>query len=510
MVAPLTFPTVREMGRLALPLGTTLAGGELGLDRTVRWARTSGVLSPLFPELNADEVALLDLPLVQASNPALMAARVVRELSRLRIAALVLKGEIDTPTIREAERSNTPLFLLPSSAELPRVGRAIIRLITDREAQEETQASHLYRLLSQQIVGENGLTDVIESLHTFTRHAITLTDTNGELLASAGVALTPASTRSVPVEVAGVTVATLTMSDGPELFDPFTAMALEQGAAALALELAKLEAVTAARSGTQLSFLEALVRGAADDLIRARARAADYALDGYQWVVLTVADSLQTEPEATQAWLKRTTRHAEEVGYAVRTMLTLPSPAQPGLADSPTLVMVLGGGAAWDTTRSAFLAALHSFWFGGTPLSLAVGDTALGLDGLQQSLVQAQDALALGLRLFGAGRDYLHREMGVYRLLRHLQGTEDLREFVAQTLGALARYDQEHHAALLPTLETFLAHGGNVSAAAAALHLHRNSLLYRLERIRTIAALDPADPEDSFLLKLALLITPLQ
>src|SRR5688500_16407951 len=103
-------PTVREVGRLALPLGSRLVAGDIGLERVARYARTGGALSPLFPTLNAEEVALVDLPLVQGSNPSLTPARVVRELSRLRVAAVVVRGEVDTGTLREAERTSTPLF----------------------------------------------------------------------------------------------------------------------------------------------------------------------------------------------------------------------------------------------------------------------------------------------------------------------------------------------------------------------------------------------------------------
>jgi purine catabolism regulator len=108
------------------------------------------------------------------------------------------------------------------------------------------------------------------------------------------------------------------------------------------------------------------------------------------------------------------------------------------------------------------------------------------------------------------GRNYLHREMGLYRLLRHLQGTEDLTHFLQRTLGALEAYDREHNAELVDSLVVLLEQGGNVSAAAKVMHLHRNSLIYRVERIRDIAGLDPTNAEDGFTLRLALMLAPLR
>lgn len=498
------FPTVREMGRLALPLGTMLVAGELGLERTTRWARTGGALSPLFPTLNAEEVALLDLPVVQSSNPSLTPARVVRELSRLRVAAIVVKGEVDTPTLREADRTNTPLYILPDASEIPRVSRSIIRLLSDRETQEEAQASMLYRLLSQQVVAENGLRYLVQTLHEVTGHAVTVRTPTGELLAGSGNYPPGAVEQMAPILVGDVLTAHLTLADHPTRLDAFTAIALEQGAAALALELAKLEAIEAVRSGVQLEFLTALLRNEPEHVLVARARAADFTLETFHWLVVGVAE----ERKEVTTWLRRATRYAEDGGWSVRSTMTVET-VSPYVNLSQGTV-VLSGGGEWSRPHTTLINTLRDTWTGQSPLSMAVGDPAFGLSGIQKSLEEARGALTLGIRLLGVGRNYLHREMGLYRLLRHLQGTEDLTHFLQRTLGALETYDRDHNAELVESLVVLLDHGGNVSAAAKAMHLHRNSLIYRVERIREIAGLDPTHAEDGFTLRLALMLAPLR
>ena len=101
------------------------------------------------------------------------------------------------------------------------------------------------------------------------------------------------------------------------------------------------------------------------------------------------------------------------------------------------------------------------------------------------------DRLDERLRL-GAG--FVHR----------LQACEEADTFYDQTLAPLIAYDAEHDAELVVTLEVFFAHHGNVSQTAQALHLHRNSLLYRLERIREITGMDLDSADDRFALQLAL------
>lgn len=59
---------------------------------------------------------------------------------------------------------------------------------------------------------------------------------------------------------------------------------------------------------------------------------------------------------------------------------------------------------------------------------------------------------------------------------------------------------------LIRTLEQYLADNLNVSQAAKHLYLHRNTLLYRLAKIRSLTGLDPRNFEQALELKLALLL----
>jgi purine catabolism regulator len=90
-----------------------------------------------------------------------------------------------------------------------------------------------------------------------------------------------------------------------------------------------------------------------------------------------------------------------------------------------------------------------------------------------------------------------------------LRDSPELEGFCREQLGALMAYDEEHGTELLSTLRAFFRHHGNMSRTAEALHLHRNSLIYRLERISAIASLDLGQEENRFALQLALRLLPL-
>ena len=71
-------------------------------------------------------------------------------------------------------------------------------------------------------------------------------------------------------------------------------------------------------------------------------------------------------------------------------------------------------------------------------------------------------------------------------------------------LGLLAAYDAAHATDLLETLRVYLRCGCGATEAARSLFVHRSTLLYRIERIQEIAAIDLSDPDERFLLELSL------
>jgi DNA-binding PucR family transcriptional regulator len=90
------------------------------------------------------------------------------------------------------------------------------------------------------------------------------------------------------------------------------------------------------------------------------------------------------------------------------------------------------------------------------------------------------------------------------RLLRDLARSPDLAPF-AQLVEPLAEHDRERRSDLVRTLRVYFAAGANASEAADRMFLHRNSMLYRLERIQKLTGLDLKDPRVALALRLGLL-----
>ena len=71
-------------------------------------------------------------------------------------------------------------------------------------------------------------------------------------------------------------------------------------------------------------------------------------------------------------------------------------------------------------------------------------------------------------------------------------------------VAGLREHDVAHHTAYLQTVAAWLDHPGDPRAAAARIHVHPNTLRYRMQRLSDVVDLDLHDPETRLALRLQL------
>jgi len=135
---------------------------------------------------------------------------------------------------------------------------------------------------------------------------------------------------------------------------------------------------------------------------------------------------------------------------------------------------------------------------------LALGTPTATLVEWTRTVKEADQALMLGRQLFGSEKVLAFNDLGIYRLLVLLREAPEMWSFYRENLATLVAYDQKQGGELLKTLEAYFNHLANLRATSEALHIHRNTLLYRLERIKEISGMDLNNAEQYFALWLAL------
>ena len=97
-----------------------------------------------------------------------------------------------------------------------------------------------------------------------------------------------------------------------------------------------------------------------------------------------------------------------------------------------------------------------------------------------------------------------HEELASHVLLLPFVPDDVRRAFTARLLDPLRDYDRRHRAELIPTLEAFLDCDGSWTRCATRLHLHVNTLRYRVGRIEQLTGRDLSRLEDKLDFFLAL------
>lgn len=101
------------------------------------------------------------------------------------------------------------------------------------------------------------------------------------------------------------------------------------------------------------------------------------------------------------------------------------------------------------------------------------------------------------------------QDLGMFRLFAHIGGVETLRSSVRDTLGPLLDADDTTGSDLVHTLKVFLERDRRIAETARALHVHVNTLRYRVERIGKLLRIDLDNSESRFFLTLALRLFPI-
>jgi purine catabolism regulator len=112
-----------------------------------------------------------------------------------------------------------------------------------------------------------------------------------------------------------------------------------------------------------------------------------------------------------------------------------------------------------------------------------------------QALRQAQHAIELGIRLGRAGQTTSYEELGIYRLLLQIGDMQQLWQFARDVLGSLIDHDARHKADLVGTLSAYLNQRESLKQTARVLHVHVNTVTYRIQRIEQLTSLDLTNPD---------------
>lgn len=121
---------------------------------------------------------------------------------------------------------------------------------------------------------------------------------------------------------------------------------------------------------------------------------------------------------------------------------------------------------------------------------VGVGNAVHGIRRLSESYKIAKKIVDLSETEHMENTSRCYSEMGINRLLFHVDSRACLEEYYNDTVRPLEEYDVLNQSNLMEVLECYMKHDGSVQSTAEELYVHRNTVNYKLKKIESLLNLD--------------------
>jgi PucR family transcriptional regulator, purine catabolism regulatory protein len=500
-------------------LALTLVAGKQGVSRPIRWAHVSELKDPT-RFLRGGEV-LLTTGLGMRGGPRGQ-ARYVEQLAEAKLAALGLGLGFafkTTPAavLAAADRAGFPVFEVPFEVPFIAITEALFSRLVNEQYVLLQRAGTVQQTLSRLLLEGAGLDALLGAYARMTGTRALLFDLHGEVVAAAPGASAVLRPRAVwaeiqtlrpegnefsmslsdevgsrsllPILVGGSTAGFLVLhrEERPE---PFHQVVVHHLATAIALELAKAQAVARTERRLVGDFLDALLEGElSGDETRRRLRFLGLGQSPAVAVLVARAAPAPEPPLGAADGATEALRRLVEDRLSRK-----PGPYVASVHDDLVVALFEAGDPA--AARATAEAVADGVLARGVAARFGLGTPASDPPALRRTYQEARFALAAAAtvelpaaategapRGAPVGRVASVEDLGSHRLLLALQEDAALEALSRGLLAPLRAYDQRQHGDLVASLRTFLEHNGNWEAAARALGVHRHTLRYRIRRV---------------------------
>ena len=141
---------------------------------------------------------------------------------------------------------------------------------------------------------------------------------------------------------------------------------------------------------------------------------------------------------------------------------------------------------------------------------LGISNCFTELSEAKNHLHEAMDALRFGSDIQPKKHVYLYDDYQLDKLAHTLINQPDVEAFIYPPVKALIKYDHLNKGCLIPTLKAYLKNTSRPQEVCEALAIHKNTLYYRLDKIKSILNADLDNAETTTKIMISLKILDLQ
>ncbi|MFC4564226.1 PucR family transcriptional regulator [Nocardiopsis mangrovi] len=506
---------------VAIPrLRLRLLGGTGRAHRTIRRAYTTDLLRP-GRYLSGGELVLTGMMWRTGPEDSETFVGALAEAGAACLAAGAALGEVPADLVDACERHGLPLLEVPAETSFGAVTEEVLRLLDRRRFAAIAEDRHRQRRLMAQIAAGADFPAVFATAaaaagiracvlsstgRTVAAGGLEPAAADRELVASHALAAAPLTRCTAQIGVRDAAPRTVTaLQVRTRAFHPLAGWSLVCDGDHTAWSEETHEAVA------ELLSLTVLARSRDEELALSDARHTEglprlLAERRYDEVISLLRPGGAGTADGGGG--------PDASGLVVVSAALLPQPHPPDLARRVTAelvgavpgAVVTGGAAAvavvadpgdgslepegrlhGDLARGARVLGAG---LGGHRLVVGVSSTVRDVAGLRGAAVEADHARRLAELRGGRTGIVTGAEIDTHDLLL-ASVPEDVRSaYRDRLLGPLLDYDRDHRSDLVETLERFLRHSGSWQRCAQAMHVHVNTLRYRIGRVEELTGRD--------------------
>ncbi|CAJ1510058.1 PucR family transcriptional regulator [[Mycobacterium] burgundiense] len=142
--------------------------------------------------------------------------------------------------------------------------------------------------------------------------------------------------------------------------------------------------------------------------------------------------------------------------------------------------------------------------FGHAPINAGIGGMCHSALDVARSYEDARRTAEISSRLGRIGTTVAVEDLGIHRLLLQVPDIVELRNFAQEVFGKLLAQGNDTAMEYLSTLASYFRVNNSPQRAAEELHMHRNTVTYRIRRVEELTGLDFHAYRDRLMAQVAL------
>lgn len=193
----------------------------------------------------------------------------------------------------------------------------------------------------------------------------------------------------------------------------------------------------------------------------------------------------------------------QRIRESIEHFMTTRAPEAIVSARDDEVVVVASASPDPGQLAQACLARLSEL-FPGAKVVIGIGGPCRDPEEISGSYDQAHRTTQTLWRLGRTGVVSAFEDLGIHRLLLQVPDLGELRAFASEVLGKLSDHEHEHKSEYLATLACYFRENNSPQRASRLLHVHPNTVAYRIKRIEEITGLRLDNYRDRLIAQVAL------